>query len=319
MKPKSYWKRKKICKTEMSFELTILGSNSALPTSNRYPTAQVLQVPGRCFLIDCGEGTQIQLRRNKINFSAIQHIFISHLHGDHYYGLVGLISTMNLMGIKGELHIYAHSELKNLIQPQIDFIRGEMTVQPVFHPLNFKKPQIIFESRTAEVISFPVKHSLPTCGFLFREKQKPANIRKDVIKTYEIPISKIKEIKDGADYECANGTVVPNTELTLPPPHPSSYAFCTDTAFHPPIAEVIKNVDLLYHESTFLEELKELAAKTLHSTAKEAAEIAILCGAKKLLLGHFSARFKRTERFLEEAKLVFENTEVAEEGKTYHI
>lgn len=303
----------------MSFELTILGSNSALPTSNRYPTAQVLQVPGRCFLIDCGEGTQIQLRRNKINFSSIQHIFISHLHGDHYYGLIGLISTMNLMGIKGDLHIYAHSELKNLLQPQLDFIRGELTVRPVFHPLNFKKLQTIFESRTVEVISFPVKHSLPTCGFFFREKQKPANIRKEMIQTYDIPIAKIKEIKNGADYECANGTVVPNAELTTPPPHPTSYAFCTDTAFHPPLAEIISNVDLLYHESTFLEELKDLAAKTLHSTAKQAAEMAVLSGAKKLLIGHFSARFKNTDRFLEEARQVFENTEVAEEGKTYQI
>ena len=303
----------------MSFELTILGSNSALPTSNRYPTAQVLQVPGRCFLIDCGEGTQIQLRRNKINFSSIQHIFISHLHGDHYYGLIGLISTMNLMGIKGELHIYAHSELKNLIQPLLDQIRGELTVHPIFHPLNFKKPQTIFESRTVEVISFPVKHSIPTCGFLFREKQKPANIRKDMIKMYDIPISKMKEIKDGADFECANGTVVPNAELTTPPSKPSSYAFCTDTAYYPPTAEIIRGVEVLYHESTFLEELKELAVKTQHSTAKEAAEMAVLSGAKKLLLGHFSARFKKTDRFLEEAKLLFENTEIAEEGKTFQI
>ncbi len=303
----------------MSFELTILGSNSALPTSNRYPTAQVLQVPGRCFLIDCGEGTQIQLRRNKINFSSIQHIFISHLHGDHYFGLIGLISTMNLMGIKGDLHIYAHSELKNLIQAQLDFVRGELTVQPVFHPLNFKIPQIIFDSRTVEVVSFPVKHSIPTCGFLFREKQKPANIRKDMIKMYDIPIAKIKEIKDGADFECANGTVVPNAELTTPPGKPSSYAFCTDTAFYPPVADIIRGVEVLYHESTFLEELKELASKTLHSTAREAAEMAILAGAKKLIIGHFSARFKKTERFLEEAKLLFENTEVAEEGKTFRI
>ena len=301
----------------MSFELTILGSNSALPTSNRYPTAQVLQVPGRCFLIDCGEGTQIQLRRNKINFSSIQHIFISHLHGDHYYGLIGLISTMNLMGIKGDLHIYAHSELKNLLQPQLDFIRRDLTVRPVFHPLNFKKPQTIFESKTVEVVSFPVKHSMPTCGFLFREIQKQANIRKEMIKTYSIPISKIKEIKDGADFITEEGDVISNEILTTPPPAPTSYAFCTDTAFHPPLAEIVHGVDVLYHESTFLEELKELAAKTLHSTAKEAAEMAILSGAKKLLIGHFSARFKKTERFLEEARQVFENTEVAEEGKTY--
>lgn len=303
----------------MSFELTILGSNSALPTSNRYPTAQVLQVPGRCFLIDCGEGTQIQLRRNRINFSKIQHIFISHLHGDHYYGLIGLISTMNLMGIKGDLHIYAHSEIKNLLQPQLNFIRGDMTVRPVFRPLNFKKPQTIFESRSVEVISFPVKHSLPTCGFLFREKQKPANIRKEMIDVYNIPIASIRAIKEGADFVTTDGDIIENEQLTTPPPNPRSYAFCTDTAFHPPLAEIIQGVDLLYHEATFLEELKDLAEKTLHSTAKQAAQMALLSGAKKLLIGHFSARFKKTDGFLEEAKQMFENTEVAEEGNTYQI
>jgi len=303
----------------MSFELTILGSNSALPTSNRYPTAQVLEVPGRCFLIDCGEGTQIQLRRNKINFSKIKHIFISHLHGDHYYGLIGLISTMNLMGIKHDLHIYAHSDLKKLIEPQLDYIRGDMTVTPVFHPLNFKKQQTLFETNKLEVISFPVKHSMPTCGFLFREKPKPANIRKDMIKKYDIPIAEIRKIKAGADYETEDGTVIPNKDLTSPPPKPRSYAFCTDTAFHPPLAGIIQGVDLLYHEATFLEDLKELAAKTLHSTTKEAAEMAKLANAGKLLVGHFSARFKNIVRFEGEAREVFPNSEAAVEGKTYII
>ncbi|MFV0590716.1 MAG: ribonuclease Z [Draconibacterium sp.] len=303
----------------MSFELTILGSNSALPTSNRYPTAQVLQVPGFCFLIDCGEGTQIQLRRNKISFSKIRHIFISHLHGDHYFGLIGLISTMNLMGIKTDLHIYAHSELKNLIQPQLDFIRGEMTVNPVFHPLNFKKPQLIFESKKVEVLSFPVKHSLPTCGFLFKEKQKPANIRKEMIKAYNIPIAKIKEIKAGADFTCDDGQVIANADLTVPASKPKSYAFCTDTAFFPANAKIFNRVDLLYHEATFLEELKDLAQKTLHSTAKEAGEMARISDAGKLLIGHFSARFKDISRFTEEAREVFPNTEAATEGSKYNI
>jgi len=303
----------------MSFELTILGSNSALPTSNRYPTAQVLDVPGFCFLIDCGEGTQIQLRRNKISFSKIRHIFISHLHGDHYYGLIGLISTMNLMGIKNDLHIYAHSELKDLIQPQLDFIRGDMTVKPIFHPLNFKKPQLIFESKKVEVFSFPVKHSLPTCGFLFKEKQKPANIRKDLIKAYNIPIASIKEIKAGADYTTPNGELIANTELTIPAPKPKSYAFCTDTAFYPTNTDFFKNVDLLYHEATFLEELKELAKKTLHSTTKEAGEMARLSNAGKLLIGHYSARYKDISRFIEETREVFTNTEAATEGSKYKI
>ncbi len=301
----------------MSFELTILGSNSALPTSNRYPTAQVLNVPGRCFLIDCGEGTQMQLRRNKISFSKIRHIFISHLHGDHFYGLIGLLSTMNLLGVKSDVHIYAPSELKTLIQPQLDFIRGEMSINPIFHPLNLKKTQTVFESKNTEIISFPVKHSIPTVGFLFREKPKQANIKKEMIKAYNIPLAKIKDIKAGADFETEDGRLIPNTKLTTPPPKPKSYAFCTDTAFHPPIAEIINGVDLLYHEATFLEELKDLAEKTRHSTARQAAEMAKLSKASKLLIGHFSSRFKNLEDFKTEAKEVFKNTELAIEGKKY--
>ncbi|WP_297090688.1 ribonuclease Z [uncultured Draconibacterium sp.] len=303
----------------MPFELTILGSNSALPTSNRYPTAQVLEVPGRCFLIDCGEGTQMQLRRNKFSFSKIQHIFISHLHGDHYYGLIGLLSTMNLLGVKTDVHIYAPSELKELIKPQLDFIRGEMSINLIFHPLNQKKPATIFENKTIEVISFPVKHSIPTLGFLFKEKQKPANIKKEMIAYYNIPLAKIKAIKAGNDFITNEGEVIPNERLTTPPPRPKSYAFCTDTAFHPPLSEILQHVDLLYHEATFLEELKDLAAKTLHSTARQAAEMAQLCKASKLLIGHFSSRFKNLEYFKTEAQEVFANTELALEGKKYII
>lgn len=301
----------------MSFELTILGSNSALPTSNRYPTAQVLEVPGLCFLIDCGEGTQIQIRRNKISFAKIRYIFISHLHGDHFYGLIGLLSTMNLMGIKHDLHIYAPEDLKKLIEPQLRHIRGEMTLKPIFHPLNFNQPQKIFENKKIEVFSFPVKHSIPTSGFLFKEKPKQPNIKKDLIKAYNIPIAKIKEIKAGADFITENGRLIPNKNLTTVPSSPTSYAFCTDTAFYPSLAEIIKGVDVLYHESTFLENLKDLAKRTRHSTAKQAAQMAKLCGAKKLLIGHFSARFKDVSLFEKEAKEIFENTEATIEGKTY--
>ena len=301
----------------MPFELTILGSNSALPTSDRYPTAQVLKMPGRLFLIDCGEGTQIQLRHNKIGFSKIKHIFISHLHGDHYYGLIGLISTLNLLGLKTDIHIYSPSELKTLLQPQLDFIKGDMNVNLIFHPLNFKKPQQIFADKRVEVFSFPVKHSISTCGFLFRESKKQANIKKEMVLEYKIPIARIKEIKDGADYISPDGEVIKNEKLTTPPPHPRSYAFCTDTAFHLPIAEIIKDVDLLYHEATFLEAMRDFAEKTLHSTTVDAANMAKLANAKKLLIGHFSARYNDVELFEKEARTVFENTEAAREGKTY--
>ncbi len=303
----------------MPFELTILGSNSALPTSNRYPTAQVLNILGRFFLIDCGEGTQIQLRRNKIGFSKIKHIFISHLHGDHYYGLIGLISTMNLLGIKSDIHIYAPSEIKSLLQPQLDFIKGDLNLNLVFHPLNFKKPQLIYSDKRIEVVSFPVKHSISTCGFLFREIKKPANIKKELIQKYNIPIARIKEIKQGAGFVTPDGEIISNEMLTSPPPNPRSYAFCTDTAFHAPIVEIIKNVDLLYHEATFLEEMSDFAKKTLHSTTIEAATIAKLANAKKLLIGHFSSRYNNIVLFENEAKKVFENTEAVKEGQTYKI
>jgi ribonuclease Z len=303
----------------MSFELTILGSNSALPTSDRYPTAQVLNILGRFFLIDCGEGTQIQIRRNKINFSKIKHIFISHLHGDHYYGLIGLISTMNLLGLKSDIHIYAPSEIKTLLQPQLDFLKGDLGLNLIFHPLNFKKPQRVFIDKRVEVISFPLKHSISTCGFLFRELPKQANIRKEMIQEHKIPIAKIKGIKEGAGYITSDGKVIPNDMLTTPPPKPRSYAFCTDTAFHLPIIDIIKDVDLLYHEATFLEEMREFATKTLHSTTIDAANIAKMANAKKLLIGHFSARYNDIRLFEKEARTVFENTEAVKEGRAYKI
>lgn len=303
----------------MPFELTILGSNSALPTSDRYPTAQVLNILGRFFLIDCGEGTQIQLRRNKIGFGKIKHIFISHLHGDHYYGLIGLISTMNLLGLKTDIHIYAPSEIKNLLQPQLDFLKGDLALNLIFHPLNFKKPQQIFADKRVEVISFPLKHTISTCGFLFREIKKPANIKKEMVEFYKIPIVKIKEIKAGADFITDEGELISNERLTTSAAHPRSYAFCTDTAFHPPIIEIIKNVDLLYHEATFLEAMRDFAIKTQHSTTIDAANIAKLANAKKLLIGHFSARYNDIKLFEKEARTVFENTEAVKEGRIYNI
>jgi ribonuclease Z len=303
----------------MPFELTILGSSSATPTSERYPTAQVLNILGRFFLIDCGEGTQIQIRRQKIGFGKIKHIFISHLHGDHYYGLIGLISTFNLLGLKNDLHIYSPSQLNEIIQPQLDFLKGDLQFEVIFHPLNFKKPQVIFEDKKVEVVSFPLKHSINCCGFLFREKEKEANIKKECIQQYNIPIAQIVKIKQGAGFITEDGETIPHEVLTTPPPPPLSYAFCSDTAFFPPIVEVIKGVNLLYHEATFTEELRDWATKTYHSTALDAAKIAQMAHAGKLILGHFSSRYKSVDPFLEEAKTVFPNTEEAVDGKTYIV
>jgi ribonuclease Z len=301
------------------FELTILGSSSAIPTSERYPTAQVLNVLERFFLIDCGEGTQIQLQRLKFRIGRINHIYISHLHGDHYFGLPGFISTLSLLGYKNDIHIYSHSELRTLINPQLEMMKGEMDFQVVFHPLNMKKPQIVFSDDKVEVTSFPVKHSIPTCGFLFREKPKLPNMRKDMIEYHQIPLRDIQAIKEGADFVNENGKIIPHSTLTIPPKKARSYAFCTDTAYHEPIVEIIRGVDLLYHESTFQNDKKELASKTLHSTATDAATIAFKADVKKLLIGHFSNRYKKLDNFLTEARQIFPETELATDGRRIKI
>lgn len=303
----------------MSFELTILGSSSAIPTAFRYPTAQVLNVSERFFLIDCGEGAQIQLRRLGISFRKIRHVFISHLHGDHYLGLTGFISTRNLLGLHSDLHIYSHSDLIGLILPQINQMKGEMGFEVIFHPLNFKKPELIFSDKKCEVFSFPLKHSIPVCGFLFREKPAPSNMIKEKITEYDIPFKDIPGIKAGADYTIADGKVIPNKELTIPAPRPRSYAFCTDTVPYEPALEWIRDVDLLYHEATFLTDKTDWASKTLHSTARGAAETARKAGVGQLIIGHFSNRYKNTDLFLEEAQAIFPNTLLAEDGKRYPL
>lgn len=303
----------------MSFELTILGSGSALPTSERNPTAHVLNVHGRFFLIDCGEGTQIRMRQQKISFARIRHIFISHLHGDHFYGLMGLISTRNLLGITSDLHIYSHSDLKELIQPQLDYLKGEMGFKITFHPLNFKTPQLIFSDKMAEVYSFPLRHSIPVCGFLFREKPALAGMIKEKIKELQIPVRDIRSIKEGAGFTAPDGRTFTHGELTHPAPPPRSYAFCTDTVPHDPALETIRGVNLLYHEATFQSDLEEWAGKTLHSTARQAAAFAREAGAGKLIIGHFSNRYDDDDSFLTEAREIFPETEAASDGKRYSI
>ncbi len=303
----------------MNFELTILGSCSAVPTSEKYPTAQVLNLLERFFLIDCGEGTQIQLRRMKISFAKIRHIFISHLHGDHFYGLPGFISTRNLLGITSDVHIWSHSDLAGLLQPLFSQMKGKLGFRVIFHPLNFQRPDKIFSDSKAEVFSFPLKHSIPCCGFLFREKQNLPKIRKEKITEFRIPVSQMQKIKEGAGFTTGEGIIIPNEQLTFPPPPPRSYAFCTDTAYCEPVVETIHGADLLYHEATFLSDLEGLAVNTLHSTASHAATIARKAGVKKLIIGHFSTRYKNEDDFLNEARQIFENTDIASEGKKFSI
>lgn len=305
---------------QMPFQLTILGSSSAMPTSKRYPTAQVLNALGRFFLIDCGEGTQHQIRKNKIGFGRLDHIFISHLHGDHFFGLIGFISTQVMLKRTKDLHIFAHSELQRYTQFQLDFLNmEELGFRLVFHPLNFKKPQIIFDDEKLSITSFPLKHRIPCCGFLFREKEKEPNIKKEQVRKYQIPIREIKNIKAGADFITEKGELVPNHELVIPPYKPRSYAFCSDTAYHEKIIPVIEDVDLLYHEATFTESEKHMAETTFHSTGKEAALIAQKAKAGKLLIGHFSARYKDPQLVLDEARAIFPETNAVEEDEVHSV
>lgn len=303
----------------MRFSVKILGSTSATPTSDSFSTAQVLRVHERFFLIDCAEGTQILLRKYKIPFSKINDIFISHLHGDHFYGIFGVVSTFNLMGRKNPLHIYAHKNLKTIYDTMHELTDFKTNFEVVFHPLNFDGKKLILENKKIEVYSFPLKHRIETCGFLFLEKEALRNMKKDVIPFFNIPYKEIPNIKKGADYITEDGKVIDNKQLTTPPPLPRSYAFCSDTAYTESIIPYIENVDLLYHEATYTESEKESAARRGHSTAAEAAHIAKLANAKKLVLGHFSVRYRNKETLLNEAREIFENTDIAIEGRSFDV
>jgi ribonuclease Z len=298
----------------MSFSLTILGSSSALPTSVRYLTAHVLNVRERFFLIDCGEGTQLQLRKYKAKLSHLNHIFISHLHGDHVFGLPGLISTLNLLGRKTDLHIYAHAALQNILQHILNQFIVQLDFQIVYHTLNSSSYQLIYEDDKITIHSFPLVHRIETCGFIFREKLKLRNIRKEYIEYYKIPLREIPNIKRGDDYITDEGIVIPNEKLTIDPIPSKSYAFCSDTMYSESIIPWIQNVDILYHEATFSDDDSVRAQETKHSTASDAARIALKAGAKKLIIGHFSARYKDISPLLEQARKIFPDTEAADEG-----
>jgi ribonuclease Z len=304
----------------MSIKLTILGCHSATPRVNAHPTAQFLEIKNHHFLIDCGEGTQVQLRKYHIKFSKIKHIFISHLHGDHFYGLIGLISTFSLLNRENELHIYGPKGIKEVITLQLKLSNSWTHFQLIFHELSSKKSELIFEDSKVEVFTIPLNHRIYTNGFLFKEKLGERKLNITAIQQYkEIEICDYQNLKNGRDFILKNGTVLNNKSLTLNPPEIKSYAFCSDTSYFPEIIPQIKNINCLYHESTFLENKVALALKTKHSTAKQAAEIAEQANVKQLIVGHFSNRYKNIEDFKTEAQQHFENTILAEEGKTYTI
>jgi len=303
----------------LPMKLTILGSSSALPTSERYPSAHVLNVHERLYLIDCGEGTQMQLRRNKIHFGKINHIFISHIHGDHIFGLYGLLSTFSLMGRTTPLHLYAPVKYQGIMLSHLSDFDIHLGYEIDFIPLLGKDPVKILDDKYLTVSAFPMEHRVPAYGFLFRQKPSDRNIIKESIEKYNIPVIRIPAIKKGEDFITESGEIIKNEEITIPPPEPLSYAYCSDTGYFSRLASFIRGVTLLYHEATFSESLNDLARITGHSTTSDAARAAAEAGAGTLIIGHFSARYKDLTPLVDEARSIFPRTIPAIDGLTYDV
>ncbi len=297
--------------------LTVLGCYAATPRTFTNPTSQVLEIGNQLFLIDCGEGTQVQLRRNKIKFSKIRHIFISHLHGDHFYGLIGLISTFMLLNREAELHVYGPKGIKEIITLQLKLSNSWTSYPLYFHELSSKESELILDDKKVTVETIPLNHRIYTNGFLFREKPGERKLLMDKVLNYEMDMAYYRGIKRGKDVILENGTIIPNRELTADPEPPKSYAFCSDTRYETSIIPQIRNVSVLYHESTFLEEHASLANSTRHSTAREAAQIARAAGVGMLILGHYSTRYDDYSLFKKEAETVFEEVRLADDGKIF--
>ncbi|MBE0640878.1 MAG: ribonuclease Z, partial [Bacteroidales bacterium] len=298
----------------MPFRLTILGSSSAIPVFDRMPTAQVLQAGEALSLIDCGEGTQVQLRRFGIRMQRIQQIFISHLHGDHFFGLVGLISTLNLLGRTNSLTIYADPRLESLVMDQLAVTETELRFPLVFIPLREGYHGVIHEDKRITVEVFPLNHRIPTFGFLFRERPKLRNVVRERLAEVEVPVDAWTRIRAGEDFIDEKGRVFRNEDITMPAPEPRSYAFVSDTLYDPSLTRFVEGVDLLYHEATFMHEMEKVAAEKMHSTAMQAALFAKAAGVRQLLIGHFSARYRDIQPLLDEALSVFPATLAGTEG-----
>jgi ribonuclease Z len=296
------------------FDVNILGCGSALPTTKHLATSQIVNLRDKLYMIDCGEGTQLQMRRMRLKFSRLNHIFISHLHGDHCFGLPGLISTLGLLGRNGTLFIHAVKEIEDFLRPTMNVFCRNLPYEVRFEHIDPYKHDLIFEDRSLKVYSIPLKHRIPTCGFLFEEKPKEAHLIREMIDFYKVPVKALKDIKAGDDFVTEDGEIVANSRLTRPAATPNKYAFCSDTMFNPEIIPIIKGVDLLYHEATFCNDEMARAKETFHSTATQAAEIAKQAQVKRLVIGHYSARYEETTCFKKEAEAVFPNTIIAKEG-----
>jgi ribonuclease Z len=300
-------------------KLTILGCHSATPRTTTNPTSQVLEIKNHLFLIDCGEGSQVELRRNKVKFSRIKHIFISHLHGDHYFGLVGLISTFGLLTRETELHIYAPKGLKEVITLQMKLSDSWTNYPLFFHELKSTQSELIYQDDKVEVRTIPLKHRIYTNGFLFKEKENERNLDISAVLNANISIAYYRKLKQGADVENEDGILIKNKTVTKDPVPPKSYAFCSDTIYNEDIIPIIKNATVLYHESTFLDKNESLCVLTKHSTARQAATIARKANVQTLILGHYSTRYDGYDGFEAEAKTVFDNVLLSQDGKSFEF
>lgn len=300
-------------------KLTILGCYAATPRTFTNPTSQILEIKNRLFLIDCGEGTQVQLRKNKIKFSKINHIFISHLHGDHFFGLIGLVSTFTLLNRTTDLHIYGPKGIKEIIKLQLRLANSWTNYGLFFHELESNESEIVYEDQKVTVKTIPLKHRVYTNGFLFQEKIDKRKLNIEAAQNYEIEECYYQNIKNGKDIVLDDGRIIENEKLTFDPAAPKSYAFCSDTVYNEDIIPVIDGVDVLYHEATFLQSEEALAAKTMHSTAKEAATIALKSNVKQLILGHYSTRYENIELFKEEAQTIFSEVLLADDGQSFDL
>lgn len=299
------------------FGVTILGNNSALPAYDRHPTAQAISLNEQLFLIDCGEGTQMQLAKYKVKRGRINHIFISHLHGDHYFGLIGLLTSMGLLGREQDLHLYGPPRLKDIIDIQLDVAATTLPFTLHFHPI--KEAGMILDHPKFSVEAFATQHRIPCFGFIIREKKKPRKVNRDAAVAHEIPAVYYERLKNGDDYETRDGRIIQNELVTYPNTPGRSYAYSADTIYDLTIAEKTKGVTMLYHETTYLKDLEERAAARYHSTTVQAASIAKKAGVEKLLIGHFSSKYESLEEFQSEAQTIFPNTQLAIEGTTYLI
>ena len=296
------------------FNINILGCGSALPTTRHLATSQIVDLRDKLYMIDCGEGTQVQMRRMRVRFGRLAHIIISHLHGDHCFGLPGLISTLGMLGRTGELVVHGPKEVETYLRPVMDLFCRGMEFEVRFNPVDTRSHSLVMEDRSLSVYSIPLKHRIPTCGYLFAEKPKEAHIIREMTDFYQVPVRCMKDIKQGQDYVTPEGEVVPNSRLTRPAAPPKRYAFCSDTAYNRSIIPIIEGADLLYHEATFAECDLARAKETFHSTARQAAEIARDAHVKRLVIGHYSARYEDLSELHREAEAVFPGTILGNEG-----